>query len=311
MQQIGRKAHKDHVAANRAEALGLSGVSVVLPRLFRRPARYFHRLLAGGFYLTPKSMFVFGACFVAAIVAGGIVAGGQQQAVAAKVASFNVLMVKHYDISGNAEISDVDVVKLLAPKNGETLFGYDVKQARKFLRENPWVSDATVAKVYPNKVAVHIEERSAFGVLQKSDELKLVDRDGIILADYDGRPELPLFVGRGAELVASDLMGVINRYPDVATQVKAHVRVGNRRWDLILENGVRVLLPEFGFENELMRLSKLNDDEQILGRDIARIDMRQSDRMVLKLNENASELREELLKSNEKTLKTAINRRHL
>lgn len=311
MQQIGRKARKNHVAADRADTLGLSGVSGVLPRLFRRPARYFHRLLGGGFYLTPKSMFVFGSCFVVAIVAGGIIAGGKQEVVAAKVASFNVLTVKHYDISGNREISDVEVVKLLAPKNGETLFGYDVKRAREDLRRNPWVFDATVAKVYPNKVAVNIEERSAFGVLQQADKLKLVDRDGIILADFDGRRKLPLFVGEGAGSKASVLMGALNRYPDIATQVKAHVWISNRRWDLILENGVRVMLPEHGFQNELVRLSKLNNEEQIFDRDVARIDLRQSDRMVLKLNDGAAKLREEMLENSDKSLKTAINRRHL
>lgn len=315
MQQIGPKADLYKVADKGAQTqVGqdepASG-AVVLPKLLRRPARYLHRLLSGGFHLTPKNMIAFGACFLVAVVVGGIFAAGKGDDVIARVNAYNVLTVKHYDVSGNREISDVDVVKLLAPKNGETLFGYNVDAARKALKENPWVADATVAKVYPNKIAVNIEERSAFGVWQQQDEINLIDRDGLALGSYDGRAELPLFVGMGAQKEASRLIGALSRYPDIATRIQAHVRVGSRRWDLQLENGVRVMLPETGYEAELQRLARLSDEKAIFERDLVRIDLRQSDRMILKLSETASKLRSQGLDEKEQTLKTAISRRHL
>lgn len=313
MQQMNRKVSDTKAARNAAiepELKATSGASIVLPKFARRTIRYFNRLMDGGFSLTPRSMMVVGGLFVLAIVGGGLTLTGTQYGADA-ARTFNILSVKHYDISGNKEVADVKIVKMLAPRNGESLFGYDVKKARDILKENPWVFDATVAKVYPNKLAVHVEERSAFGILQQGEAISLIDQNGEFLANYDGRPELPLFVGKGANEAASALLDQLNRYPEVATRVKAHVRVGARRWNLQMDNGVDVMLPEKSFEHEIQRLAHLIDEQDILSKDIERIDLRQPDRMVLKLTKNAADLREKNLSDTEEALKASINRRHL
>jgi cell division protein FtsQ len=67
------------------------------------------------------------------------------------------------------------------------------------------------------------------------------------------------------------------------------VRMGERRWDLVLADGKRILLPEGGAVRALERVIVLNSAQDMLGRDLALVDMRIAARPTIRLNENAME----------------------
>ncbi|MFK7901295.1 MAG: cell division protein FtsQ/DivIB [Nitratireductor sp.] len=316
MQPIGRKTNKEQRLSAHADGLdarnGVSGDSFVLPKFMRPVTRHFLRLLKGGFKVSQRSVAVFGICFGLAVGVASFVYSGQQGFISAQMNAFNILNLKHYDISGNSELSDVEAVKILSPKNGETLFGYDVAKAREALRANPWVQDASVAKVYPNKIAVNIQERVAFAVWQEGDELYLIDRDGLKLGKFDGRrDELPVVVGKGAQTSAHTLIQHLQFHPQIASKVKAYVRVGERRWDMVFENGIRVLLPQNGMGVEISRLAMLDQEKAIFERDLEIIDLRLPDRMVLKVSPFVSSQRADVVEAMKKSLKETKEGRSL
>jgi cell division protein FtsQ len=74
----------------------------------------------------------------------------------------------------------------------------------------------------------------------------LIDAAGDTIVPF--RPgrynSLPLVVGEGAEKKVKGFVDEIAAYPALAGKVRAYVRVGDRRWDLLLDNGVRIMLPE-------------------------------------------------------------------
>lgn len=316
MQSIGRKTKENKITAKNAEALGsreaVSGVEFVLPKFLRKPVRRVNRLVKGGFRISQGAVLGFGFCIIATLGSAGIVFNDKQDVVVAQMNVFNFLKINHYDISGNKELNDLVAVELLTPKNGESLLGYDVTKARDALKTSPWVADASVTKVYPNKIAVNIEERSVFAIWQNANDTFLIDREGRSLAAYDGRAnDLPIIVGKGAAKTSSLLLDSLSRYPDVAMRVKTHVRVGNRRWDLHMDNGVLVMLPEMGVDSEIQRLAILNKEQGLLERDISQIDMRLSDRLVLKLSDDSARMRAVSIEERKKVLKTAGKGRHL
>jgi cell division protein FtsQ len=61
----------------------------------------------------------------------------------------------------------------------------------------------------------------------------------------------------------------------------AAVRVGERRWDVHLEPDVIARLPEKDIDDALKRLSDLITDKKILERNVAAIDLRLPDRLVI------------------------------
>ena len=106
------------------------------------------------------------------------------------------------------------------------------------------------------------------------------------IAEFAG---LPLVVGPGAPQHCAALIEVLNKFPVVQRRVKASVRVGDRRWDLHLKNGMQVRLPEDGVEDALARLTALEQEQKIFDRDIESVDLRLPDRLVVKPRGGAAE----------------------
>ena len=304
MQQVGPRANQMGRYIT-PEAIAVSERGSVLPKFLRKPARQASRLLNGGFHVSGRGLAIFGILFAVATAGAGLVANGQADIVLARVAPIIGLKNISYDITGAVETSQIDVMTTIAPLAQGSLLTLSAKAARDALIELPWVADATVTKRFPDRLSINLVERSAFAIWQDGDGLHLVDREGRVLGDYDGRPGiLPLVVGQGAGDEAAEIVASVSRYPQISSKVRAYQRVGSRRWDLQLENGVQVLLPENGLEAGLSRLAQLDEEKDIFNRAVERIDLRADDRVVFRLEQGAAdamrEVREEQIKRMEK-----------
>ena len=104
-------------------------------------------------------------------------------------------------------------------------------------------------------------------------------------------------VGAGAETRAKDFLALLDHYPAIRDQLRAAILVAERRWNVMLKNGIDVRLPEAGVEQALDTLVKLDRDKKILSRDIAAIDLRLPDRVTVRLSDEAAAARQEALKA--------------
>jgi cell division protein FtsQ len=85
-------------------------------------------------------------------------------------------------------------------------------------------------------------------------------------------------------------------YPELASRIRGYVRISDRRWNLRLENGITIKLPEVGEDQAIADLLELDKAHALLSRDIETVDMRFGDRLVVKLSTDAAEAREASLK---------------
>jgi cell division protein FtsQ len=214
---------------------------------------------------------------------------------AANAAGFRIAGVALF---GQRHLSREEVLAIAGVNGRASLLFLDAAEARARLRANPWVADATVQKLYPDRLQVTITEREAFALWQKAGRVGVIAADGTVLESYMSRGvrDLPLVVGAGADTRAKEFLALLDRYPDIRPAVRAVVLVGERRWNLKLRNGVDVRLPEFGLEQALDRLLALDRDKKLLSRDIVAIDLRLPDRVTVRLSDAAAQAREELLK---------------
>jgi cell division protein FtsQ len=106
-------------------------------------------------------------------------------------------------------------------------------------------------------------------------------------------------VGMGAETRARDFLALLARYPQVNAVTRAATLIGERRWNLRLNDGLDVRLPENDVGNALHALSSLDKDEHLFSKDIVAIDLRLPDRMVVQLSDDAAKAREDALKKKE------------
>ena len=171
------------------------------------------------------------------------------------------------------------------PVIGTPILNYPLETARRCLLEIPWVADATVERRLPSTLVIDLTEHDAFAVWQNQGKFVLIDRTGKPLPDVDvaNFKQLPLVVGEGAPAAAPDLVAALGAQPAIQKLVSAAVWVGHRRWDLYLSNQTEVLLPQGETAPALARLASFEAADKLFERPLLAIDLRQPDRLVLRL----------------------------
>ncbi len=242
----------------------------------------------------------------------GVVKGGHEPAIAAQIqdicdAAANRLgfHIAEIALAGEHEVSREDILSLAGVTGRSSLLFLDAAQTRNRLLSNPWIAQAAVLKLYPNRLRIEIKERKAFALWQKEGRVSLIADDGTVLETYVPQrfAALPLVVGDGAEHAAQDILDLLKRYPPVAKSVAAAVLVAERRWNLHLKNGVEVLLPEREPARALTLLVGLDRDKKLLSRDIVTVDLRLPDRVTVRQSDAAAAARAQALKAAEKDKK--------
>ncbi|MDX8479472.1 cell division protein FtsQ/DivIB [Mesorhizobium sp. VK24D] len=289
--------------------LSLFGVSLsfdhfVLPRQLRRPVRLLTRLCDGEYEAPRFSAAILSAALLASAGAYGSYLGGYADGIVQGVTARTGFAVDQIKVVGNRQTSEIDILGQLGLDGWTSLIGFDAEAARERIATLPWVEVAAVRKIYPHTLEVRVEEREPFALWQQGDSLSVIERSGEVIAPFSGGKQalLPLIIGTGAPAKAPDFLEKIKRYPELAARVKGYIRVGERRWDLKLENGITVKLPEDGEDQAIAELVKLDHDNGLLTRDIAAVDMRLSDRLVVELSPEAATQREAALSEKPKSL---------
>ena len=131
-------------------------------------------------------------------------------------------------------------------------------------------------------------------VWRNLNRIYLLDEDGVRVAEVPRRAvrsDLPLVVGVGADAAMLEAREIYSILAPLESRVLGLVRMGARRWDVVLENKV-ISLPAAGGADALRTLMALQARHGILEKDASIIDMRDANRMILRLSEEAlNELR--------------------
>lgn len=289
-------------------ARGAAGVvapareAFVLPKLLRKPARFLHRVMAGDIAAPRYAASILSAVYLGAAGLYGMVLGGHTDAVVQAITARSGFAIEDVRMAGNKETSEIDVLEKLQLDGWTSLIGFDAEAARQRIAELPWVERVSVRKIYPDAVEISIAEKKPLAIWQHGRELSLIDRNGkiIVAFNHDRYATLPFFIGAGANERASEFTQRMAKTPELSSRIRAFIRVADRRWDLKLENGVTVRLPEFGEDAAIAEVVALDAEHGLLSRDLAAVDMRLEDRVVVKLTPEAVTRREAALKDMKK-----------
>lgn len=187
-------------------------------------------------------------------------------------------------VSGRNETDEAAVIGALGVKLGQSVFRIDCVAVRARLIALDWVSDAKVRRLLPNRLHVEIVERRPLAIWQDNGALFLIDQMGRTIKPVTAEALLHYrhVVGEGAARHAAALFDVLGRFPEVESRVRAAIRVGQRRWNLQLDNGVLVELPAKGVADALGDLMRLQKEQGIFDRDLVAIDLRLKDKWILR-----------------------------
>lgn len=186
-------------------------------------------------------------------------------------------------ITGRHAVSQQDILTQLNLVRGTPLFGVSLKNAQEKLAALSWVKDVSVSRRLPDKIVVSMKERTPVALWQYQKKISLIDETGAVLVteSLDRYQGLPLVVGPAAGESVAPLLSFLTAEPALAEIFSSATRVGNRRWDLRLKNGLVIKLPEKDEELALRKLMAAEEQGHLFGKNVTTIDLRLPDRLVV------------------------------
>jgi len=155
------------------------------------------------------------------------------------------------------------------------------------------IASATVQIDPQGTLRVAVVQRVEAALYRNADGvLVLLDPDGIEIGPAGpraGHPALPVILGAGARARIGEALDLLAAAPDIVPRLRALIRVGERRWDLVLDRDLVIKLPAEGPVDALARIMALHYGEELLDRGLAVIDMRLPSRPALRMTPEAAE----------------------
>ncbi|WP_424811555.1 cell division protein FtsQ/DivIB [Roseococcus sp. YIM B11640] len=195
------------------------------------------------------------------------------------------LLVQEIRVEGREFAPREALLAAIATSPGDAMLDFDPAAAKDRLERIAWVEHAHVERRLPGTILIRLTERRAFAIWQREGRFSVIDREGRIMATerLQAFGPLPLVVGAGAERDAATMIDLLRSAPEIADRVQAIVRVSERRWNLRLQSGADILLPEGHEVAAITRLAELHARDKLLDRPLAAVDMRLPDRLVVRL----------------------------
>jgi cell division protein FtsQ len=195
-------------------------------------------------------------------------------------------------IEGASPIVTEEVRAALALDLPVSSFDLDLAELRRRVEGLPAVASAAVRIEGGGYLSVAVTERVPELVWQTRADTVLIDAEGHFVASLaDRAPEapLPVIAGAGADLAVAEALALLEAAEPLGDRLRGLVRVGQRRWDVVLRDGPRIRLPSDSPRAALDEVLLLHDVQEILDRDLLVIDMRNAQRMTVQLAPEALE----------------------
>ena len=194
------------------------------------------------------------------------------------------LAVHEVLVKGRIETTKEQLLKAVDIRHGDPILSLDTYAIRERLIALGWVADATVERRLPSTVYLHIRERKAMAIWQRNGSFVLVDQTGTVIGTQglDHHGHLKVIVGIDAPHHVPALLDMLAATPPLMKRVRAAIWVSGRRWNLLVDDGIYIRLPEKNAHIAWARLATLERDRQVLSQDIIAIDLRIRDRLVVR-----------------------------
>jgi len=219
------------------------------------------------------------------------------QAVRAALTARPEFAIRRIEIEGASPGVRAEILASLTDAMGASSLNLDANAVRRRVESLGWVASARVSLEAPEALRVAVVERAAAAVWRIDGEPVLIDRAGVVIEPAFRRadhPDLPLVAGEGANAAVAEALAVMDAAGPLAPRIRGLVRVGARRWDVVLtgvtreeDDDVTLRLPAENAAAAMVRAAALQSDHALFDRDIRAVDLRLPDRPTVRLTPRA------------------------
>ena len=186
-------------------------------------------------------------------------------------------------VTGHRNVAEHVLLETLNISLGTPLFFVDLLAARARVEALDWVRTAELRRRLPGQLQLWVYERDPVALWQRGSSFALVDDFGqpFTEAPIQLFRHLPVLVGSGAPKAYPQLSKLFASTIQLQDRLAAAIWVGERRWNLKLDNGLTVYLPEADVSEAWDLLVDQINTRDLFARDLVTIDLRQSGRLVI------------------------------
>lgn len=199
-------------------------------------------------------------------------------------------MVGLMKIEGANPELDSAIRAMLPVRLPASSFTIDLDEFRSTIRKLDAVADVKLVIRSGGVLEASVTERVPAILWRTPQGVEMLDEGGhrvATLIDRAARPDLPLIAGSGADRAVPEALEVLAAAAPILKRARGLVRVGERRWDLVLDREQRIMLPEQDPVRAVDRVLALDAAEDILARDFTHLDMRNEHRPTIRLSAGA------------------------
>jgi cell division protein FtsQ len=245
-----------------------------------------------------RALFLPAACLTMALVLAAVLAtGGRGESILGAIREADQthlaslgFRLDTVHLQGATPAAQGDILRAAAVPLGHPILDLDLPAIRTRVERVGWVEHARVIRLLPDTVVIAVEQRPLIAVWEHAGKTVLVVSNGAVMPKIDPAQfsGLPLIVGDGANTAAAAILALVLPRHRLMQHLDAFVRVDARRWDLRLKDGGLIMLPATGEEDALKRLDQLDSRARILALGFARVDLRDSEMVVVRPRDTAA-----------------------
>lgn len=195
------------------------------------------------------------------------------------------LTISEVLVTGRNELSRSELLAALKIRRGDPILSFNPHAARERLLLNGWIADVDVRRQLPNVIYVNIIEQKPAAIWQHHGKFKLIAKNGQIISKKISlrHKNLKVLVGEDAPIHAAELITMLESEYALMQQVSHATRVGSRRWNLLLKQGIDIRLPAEHAQIAWRYLATLQRKHKILQKKIRAVDLRIPNRLTLQV----------------------------
>lgn len=201
-------------------------------------------------------------------------------------------MISELAVTGTEGGLTKDVIAALPIEFPVSSFDLNLEGMRQHVEALAGVRAARVRVGEAGALQVDVTPRVPVALWRDRDTLRLIDAEGVtagVLAARVDRLDLPLIAGDGAQDHIAEALALYRAARPIAPRIRGLVRMGERRWDIVLDREQRILLPTEAPLAAVDRVIVLHQAQDMLDRDVAIVDMRSTQRPTLRMNKEATD----------------------
>ena len=178
-------------------------------------------------------------------------------------------------VLGNNYIDKKSLIYELKTKLDEDKNSNNLDLISNVLNKKNLIKKFIITKTSNNLITIKIEEKNIIGLLKIENNNYLIDEFNNIIETKitPNLFHLPVFIGKNSNKNASVILNLIKE-SDINLNYLSFSFVDQRRWNINLKNGVKILLPETKVLDTLKLLNKVTSKYNILNGNFIEIDLR-------------------------------------